>query len=112
MMFKKKSFLQQNCCEIVCGGTIQDFHIMGGDTHKGAFYPPTLLYCAEPYTYRAVHETEAFGPVATLMTYQTTEQAVELVIMGEEALPEPSLRQRYLSLKRLFVIVLGHMGAC
>lgn len=79
---EKVLFLQQNGCEILCGGTIQDFSVMGGDIQKGAFYPPTLLYCADPYTYQAVHETEAFGPVATLMGYQTTEQAVELAIMG------------------------------
>ncbi|EKT57216.1 phenylacetic acid degradation bifunctional protein PaaZ [Providencia burhodogranariea] len=78
----KVSFLQQNGCEILCGGTTKDLDVIGADSQKGAFYPPTLLYCADPYIHRAVHEIEAFGPVATLMSYQTTEQAIELAIMG------------------------------
>lgn len=79
---EKVNFLQQNGCEILCGGTTQNLDVIDADSQKGAFYPPTLLYCADPYTHRAVHEIEAFGPVATLMSYQTTEQAIELAIMG------------------------------
>ncbi|NHX33028.1 aldehyde dehydrogenase family protein, partial [Escherichia coli] len=43
---------------------------------------PTLLYCAEPFKSTAVHEIEAFGPVATLMSYDNIEQAVQLAILG------------------------------
>ena len=56
--------------------------VIGGDSQHGAFYPPTLLYCAEPFKSTAVHEIEAFGPVATLMSYDNIEQAVQLAILG------------------------------
>ncbi|MER5080141.1 phenylacetic acid degradation bifunctional protein PaaZ [Providencia stuartii] len=79
---EKVMYLQQNGCEILCGGDLQELNVMGADSQKGAFYPPTLLYCADPYTNQAVHETEAFGPVATLIGYETSDQAVELAIMG------------------------------
>jgi oxepin-CoA hydrolase/3-oxo-5,6-dehydrosuberyl-CoA semialdehyde dehydrogenase len=36
----------------------------------GAFFPPTLLFCPQPDETPAVHATEAFGPVATLMPYR------------------------------------------
>lgn len=32
--------------------------------------------------HQAVHETEAFGPVATLMSYDGLEQAVQLAALG------------------------------
>jgi 3,4-dehydroadipyl-CoA semialdehyde dehydrogenase len=39
----------------------------GGDAERGAFVAPTLLVCADPAAARVVHETEVFGPAATLM---------------------------------------------
>lgn len=78
----KVDYLRENGCELLCGGVINQQNIMGGDSQNGAFYPPTLLYCAEPFTQHAVHETEAFGPVATLMCYDNIEQAVQLAALG------------------------------
>jgi oxepin-CoA hydrolase/3-oxo-5,6-dehydrosuberyl-CoA semialdehyde dehydrogenase len=40
----------------------------------GAFFPPTLLFCPQPDETPAVHATEAFGPVATLMPYRNAER--------------------------------------
>jgi 3,4-dehydroadipyl-CoA semialdehyde dehydrogenase len=54
----------------------------GGNDDGGCFVPPTLLLCNDPLAARAVHEVEVFGPVATLMPYDTAEQAVELAHRG------------------------------
>ncbi len=52
----------------------------------GAFFPPTLLFCPQPDETPAVHATEAFGPVATLMPYQSREHAMALARAGEGSL--------------------------
>ena len=43
-----------------------------------AFIGPVLLRCDSPIAASAVHETEAFGPVATLMPYQNVSEAIAL----------------------------------
>lgn len=78
----KVNYLLANGCERLCGGSFANMQVVGGDSEKGAFFPPTLLYCAEPFVHQAVHETEAFGPVATLMSYDELEQAVQLAALG------------------------------
>lgn len=78
----KVDYLRSNGCEVLCGGQFEQLDVIGADSQNGAFYPPTLLYCAEPFKSLAVHETEAFGPVATLMSYEGLEQAVQLAILG------------------------------
>ncbi len=52
----------------------------------GAFMQPVLLRCDHPAEAKAVHSVEAFGPVATVMPYDGTEQAIELVARGEGSL--------------------------
>ncbi|MFJ3456579.1 phenylacetic acid degradation bifunctional protein PaaZ [Scandinavium goeteborgense] len=52
----------------------------------GAFFPPTLLYCPHPDESPAVHAIEAFGPVATLMPYQTRAQSLALARAGQGSL--------------------------
>ena len=53
----------------------------GADTARGAFMAPTLLWARDPRAH-AVHNTEAFGPVATLVGYQGIDEAVEIVAAG------------------------------
>lgn len=48
----------------------------------GAFLKPTLLRCDDPDAARAVHETEAFGPVSTLMPYRDLAHASALANRG------------------------------
>ncbi|MGG4609610.1 phenylacetic acid degradation bifunctional protein PaaZ [Providencia sp. Me31A] len=79
---EKVNYLREHGCEVLCGGQFEQLEVIGGDSQHGAFYPPTLLYCAEPFKHHAVHETEAFGPVATLISYENMEQAVQLAILG------------------------------
>ncbi|WP_309067148.1 phenylacetic acid degradation bifunctional protein PaaZ [Microbacterium sp.] len=47
----------------------------------GAFLSPILLRFSDPTAERA-HDTEAFGPVASLLAYETPEQAADLVVRG------------------------------
>lgn len=47
---------------------------------------PVLLRCASPRTAPLAHTTEAFGPVATVMPYDSLAEAVDLVALGEGSL--------------------------
>ncbi len=71
--------------EIVHGGS-EDFPVQGADAAKGAFFPATLLHCARPLAQREAHEIEAFGPVATVMPYTDTDEAIRLVRLGKGSL--------------------------
>jgi oxepin-CoA hydrolase / 3-oxo-5,6-dehydrosuberyl-CoA semialdehyde dehydrogenase len=51
-------------------------------TRAGAFMAPMLLVCRSPATARAVHEVEAFGPVATVMPYTDIADVLELARRG------------------------------
>ncbi len=66
-------------CQIVIGGKADG-------SHPGAFFPPTLLLCQQPDETPAVHELEAFGPVATVMPYHDSEHAMALARAGQGSL--------------------------
>jgi len=53
---------------------------------KGAFFSPVLLRCDDPSKAQRVHDTEAFGPVATLMPYRDVSGAIALVNRGQGSL--------------------------
>ncbi|WP_224813550.1 phenylacetic acid degradation bifunctional protein PaaZ [Hasllibacter sp. MH4015] len=59
---------------------------IGGDTENGAYLCPMLFHCADPDAARIVHETEAFGPVSTLMPYRDLDHAMALTNRGEGSL--------------------------
>ncbi len=46
-------------------GDLGRFEVKDADRERGAFVPPLLLLCRHPHGARAIHEVEAFGPVAT-----------------------------------------------
>ena len=48
----------------------------------GAFMEPVLLRADDPWTADAVHDVEAFGPVATIMPYRDLTDAVRLANRG------------------------------
>ncbi|MBB4122741.1 phenylacetic acid degradation bifunctional protein PaaZ [Martelella radicis] len=60
--------------------------LVSGDAEKGAFMSPVLLRCAKPFDARAVHDVEAFGPVATVMAYDDAAEAVALAERGKGSL--------------------------
>ena len=53
---------------------------------KGAFLPPMLFHCADPDSAERVHDTEAFGPVSTVMGYRDLGHASELANRGQGSL--------------------------
>lgn len=66
-------------CQLALGGN--------PDTRgPGAFFPPTLLLCPQPDEIAAVHQREAFGPVATLMPYRDEAHAMTLACAGRGSL--------------------------
>ena len=48
----------------------------------GAFMPPILLRADDPWAADAVHDVEAFGPVATIMPYRDLADAIALANRG------------------------------
>jgi oxepin-CoA hydrolase/3-oxo-5,6-dehydrosuberyl-CoA semialdehyde dehydrogenase len=71
--------------EVVFGGT-DDFELVDADSTKGAFFMPTLLHCEKPLSSKAVHSVEAFGPVSTVLPYDSIDEAIELAKLGEGSL--------------------------
>ncbi|HEU4757783.1 MAG TPA: phenylacetic acid degradation bifunctional protein PaaZ, partial [Agromyces sp.] len=69
--------LQDAGGELVIGST----DAPDGVDPKGAFVSPMLLTFADA-TAPAVHEVEAFGPVASVIAYDSIDQAVDLVTRG------------------------------
>ena len=67
-------------------GNLSDFEVIGANKEVGAFFPPVLFRNENPFTATAVHEIEAFGPVATIMPYKDMAAAVELAKMGKGSL--------------------------
>ncbi len=51
--------------------------VSSGDPEVGAFMSPVLLWCPDP-TRSEPHEIEVFGPVCTVMPYDSIESVVEL----------------------------------
>ena len=71
--------------EVVYGGN-DDFDLVDADASKGSFFMPTLLHCQKPLSSHAVHSVEAFGPVSTVLPYDSIDEAIELARMGEGSL--------------------------
>ncbi len=71
----------ESCATIVFGKTT-DVEAIGVPANKGFFVTPVLLHGADPKPGDAVHSHEVFGPVATVMPYESAAQAVSLVAAG------------------------------
>lgn len=71
--------------EIVAGNP-DEVRVTSGDADKGAFLNPVLLYADDPFGATAVHDVEAFGPVSTVMPYDTVDEAIELAKLGKGSL--------------------------
>jgi len=66
---------------VVLGGA-DSLDGIGAPSGKGYFVAPTLLVAGDATAAHAVHEHEVFGPVATLIPYETAGEAVALVRRG------------------------------
>ena len=67
-------------------GDLDGFAVSGADRDRGAFLPPLLLHCADPDSAHQVHQTEAFGPVATVMGYRDLDHAIVTANRGQGSL--------------------------
>jgi oxepin-CoA hydrolase/3-oxo-5,6-dehydrosuberyl-CoA semialdehyde dehydrogenase len=67
-------------------GDLDNFEVLGANKEEGAFFSPILFRNDNPFTSTAVHEIEAFGPVATIMPYKDMSDAIELAKMGKGSL--------------------------
>lgn len=73
-------------CEVIFGGDPAAFTPVDADPAVAAFVPPTLLYCAAGLAAQKVHDTEVFGPVATLIPYTDTMDAIAIARRGKGSL--------------------------
>ena len=67
-------------------GDLDKFEVLGADKTKGAFFSPILFSNTDPFNKIDCHETEAFGPVSTLMPYKTIEEAIAIANLGKGSL--------------------------
>ncbi len=73
--------------DIVYGSTSNsDLSLVGASADVGTFMSPILLRVKDTTSAVNVHEIEAFGPVSSIMTYDTVEEAVALSKKGKGSL--------------------------
>jgi oxepin-CoA hydrolase/3-oxo-5,6-dehydrosuberyl-CoA semialdehyde dehydrogenase len=60
--------------------------LIDAQEEQGAFIAPTLFLNNKPFENLSSHEVEAFGPVATILSYKTTEEAVAITKLGKGSL--------------------------
>ena len=71
--------------EIVFGSP-DEVDVRGADSEKGAFMSPILMRVKNASSAINVHEVEAFGPVSTILPYNTIAEAVDLSKKGRGSL--------------------------
>jgi oxepin-CoA hydrolase/3-oxo-5,6-dehydrosuberyl-CoA semialdehyde dehydrogenase len=67
-------------------GDFNSVKTINAQFENGAFIKPILMREDEPFKNEAVHITEAFGPVSTLMPYKNLDEAIQLSKKGKGSL--------------------------
>lgn len=67
-------------------GSLDSVEVIDADANKGAFLSPLLLLNENPFQSTEPHEIEAFGPVSTLMPYDSLDDAKLLAKKGKGSL--------------------------
>ena len=67
-------------------GDMEHFEVVGADKEKGAFLPPLIFLNTDPFTNTDCHNIEAFGPISTIMPYDTIDDAISLSRLGKGSL--------------------------
>ena len=67
-------------------GSMDSVSVVDADATIGAFMSPLLLMNPQPMSSNEVHQVEAFGPVSTLMPYNSLQEAIALVKLGKGSL--------------------------
>jgi len=82
-------------------GDLERFEVVGAKREAGAFLPPILLRNEKPFAQTLSHETECFGPISTIMPYQSIDEAIQLANMGKGSLVsticshDPKIMRKY-----------------
>jgi oxepin-CoA hydrolase/3-oxo-5,6-dehydrosuberyl-CoA semialdehyde dehydrogenase len=71
--------------ELLFGGP-GTLDVIGASAENGAFYPTMLLYNGKPFDHAPAHDVEAFGPVNTIMPYNSIDEAIALAKLGKGSL--------------------------
>ncbi len=74
-------------------GNLDHFEVVGADKEKGAFLPPVIFYNDDPFVKTDCHNIEAFGPVSTIIPYNSIEDAIELSRLGKGSLVSSIITQ-------------------
>lgn len=67
-------------------GDLENVEVIDADKSKGAFLSPLLLMNEKPFEDETVHTVECFGPVSTIMPYDTLADAIQLAKKGKGSL--------------------------
>ncbi len=82
----KEKVIQLSDSQEIVYGDLNQFDVMGADKEKGAFMAPILFRNDDPFNKTDVHETEAFGPVSSILPYKNMDEAIRLAQMGKGSL--------------------------
>lgn len=91
-------------------GDMNQFQIEGISNDEGAFMAPTLLHCKNALAETIPHEVEAFGPVSTIMSYSTIEDAITLSKMGKGSLVSSVFTKSNQHARELILGTASHHG--
>ena len=67
-------------------GSLDSVELIDADANKGSFLSPLLLLNEKPFASEDVHNIECFGPVSTVMPYNSIEDVIELANKGKGSL--------------------------
>lgn len=75
----------QSECSVVFGGN-ERFQPVDADPQKSAFVQPTLLSSNNGFSAKYVHDVEVFGPVVTLVAYDSPQDVIAMTRRGSGSL--------------------------
>jgi oxepin-CoA hydrolase/3-oxo-5,6-dehydrosuberyl-CoA semialdehyde dehydrogenase len=91
-------------------GTLDSIEVIDADGKSGAFLSPILLMNEQPFHATEAHEVEAFGPVSTMMPYQSLDEAIELSKLGKGSLCTTIVTADYQLARRYVIGAATHHG--
>lgn len=66
--------------------TTESVYSNGNGQYSGAFTHPKVLLCHKPLEVDDIHKVEAFGPMTTVMPYESNEEAIKLANKADGSL--------------------------
>ena len=72
--------------DLLFGSISQPGLAIAENPEKGAYFAPLLFVNNDPFNKLSCHDIEAFGPVSTLMPYNSVGDAVDIIALGKGSL--------------------------